>query len=61
MLDYINGESILDYSDLINIKFNEYSSPSTESITEVLATQVSAGLKSRKQAIKDLKYDLGVA
>jgi hypothetical protein len=59
MLDYINGESILDYSDLINIKFNEYSSPSTESITEVLATQVSAGLKSRKQAIKDLnkEYD----
>jgi hypothetical protein len=59
MLDYINGDTILDYSDLINIKFNEYSSPSTESTTEVLATQVSAGLKSRKQAIKDLnkEYD----
>ena len=59
MLDYINGESILDYSELINIKFNEYSSPSTESITEVLLNQVAGGLKSHKQAIKELNkgYD----
>lgn len=57
MLDYINGDEILDYTELINIKFNEYSSPSTESITQVLATQVQAGLKSHKQAIKDLNKD----
>ena len=59
MMDYIDGDEILDYTDLINIKFNEYSTPSTESITNILATQVSAGLKSHKQAIKDLnkEYD----
>ena len=59
MLDYINGEEILDYTDLIKIKFNEYSTPSLESITDVLARQVSAGIKSKKQAIKDLNdgYD----
>ena len=57
MLDYINGDSILDYSELIKIKFNEYSSPSTESITEVLVNQVASGLKSHKQAIKELNKD----
>lgn len=59
MLDYINGEEILDYTDLIKIKFNEYSTPSLESITDVLARQVGAGIKSKKQAIKDLNdgYD----
>jgi hypothetical protein len=54
MLDYINGDEILDYTDLIKIKFNEYSTPSLESITDVLARQVGAGIKSQKQAIKDL-------
>lgn len=59
MLDYINGDEILDYTDLISIKFNEYSTPSTESITNILATQVGAGLKSQKEAIKELnkEYD----
>jgi hypothetical protein len=59
MLDYIEGEEILNYTDLIKIKFPEYSSPSTESITQVLANQVQNGLKSHKQAIKELnkEYD----
>ncbi len=57
MLDYINGEEILDYRELIKIKFNEYSSPSVENITEVLINQVASGLKSHKQAIKELNKD----
>ena len=54
MMDYINGEEILDYTDLIQIKFNEYSTPSVESITDILARQVGAGLKSQRSAIKEL-------
>lgn len=57
MMDYINGDEILDYTDLIQIKFNEYSTPSIESVTDVLARQVGAGLKSQKSAIKELNKD----
>lgn len=54
VLDIINEREPLDYSDLINIQFNEYTNPSVENITDILATQVSAGLKSRQSAIKEL-------
>jgi hypothetical protein len=54
VLDIINDREPLDYSDLINIQFNEYTNPSVENITDILATQVSAGLKSRQSAIKEL-------
>ena len=59
MLDYIAGEEILDYSDLIKIHFDDYISPSVENVTEVLANQVAAGLKSQKHAVMDLnpEYD----
>jgi len=52
--DYINNREILDYSGLIKIKFKDYINPSVENITEVLARQVDAGLKSHETAIKDL-------
>lgn len=54
MLDYINGKSIMDYKDLINITFNEYTNPTLENVTNVLAKQVQTGLKSQLTAIKDL-------
>lgn len=54
MKDYIAGREILDYSDLIKIHFNDYVTPSVENITDVLAAQVSAGIKSQKHAIKEL-------
>lgn len=54
VLDIINEREPLDYTDLINIQFKEYTSPSVESKTNILATQVSAGLKSRPTAIKEL-------
>lgn len=54
VLDIINERDPLDYSSLINIQFNEYTSPSVENVTDLLATQVSAGLKSRQSAIKEL-------
>lgn len=54
MLDYIQGQEILDYSELIEIQFDDYISPSVENVTDVLAQQVAAGLKSQKHAIKDL-------
>lgn len=52
--DYINGLDIIDYTDLINIQFNEYTNPSLESITDVLARQVNSGLKSQETAISEL-------
>lgn len=52
--DYINGLDIIDYTDVINIHFNEYTNPSLESVTDVLAQQVGAGLKSQETAIKEL-------
>ena len=52
--DYMRGYEIVDYTDLINIQFNEYTNPSLENVTDVLVKQVSGGLKSRETAIKDL-------
>lgn len=52
--DYMKGETIIDYSDLINITFNEYTNPTLENITNVLAKQVQTGLKSQITAIKEL-------
>ncbi len=52
--DYMDGKPIVDYSGLINIEFNEYTSPSVENVTNVLAQQVQAGIKSRLSAIKEL-------
>lgn len=59
MCDYIEGKEILDYSELIKIHFDDYITPSVENITDVLARQVQAGIKSQKHAIKDLnaEYD----
>lgn len=54
VLDYINGEEIYDYSDLINIQFNDYTSPAVENVTNVLAQQVATGLKSHRTAIEEL-------
>ncbi len=55
--DYIKGKTILDYSGLIKIHFNDYISPSVENITEVLVNQVAAGLKSQKHAIMELNKE----
>lgn len=52
--DYMKGLSIVDYEPLINITFNEYTNPTLENITDVLAKQVQTGLKSQLTAIKDL-------
>ena len=52
--DYIQGKSIVDYSGLINITFNEYTNPTLENITNVLAKQVQTGLKAQITAIKEL-------
>ena len=52
--DYIEGRLIVDYSSLINITFNEYTNPTLENITNVLARQVQTGLKSQLTAIKEL-------
>ncbi len=57
VLDYIEGKEILDYSKLIKIHFDDYISPSVENVTEVIANQVMAGIKSRKHAIKDLNNE----
>lgn len=57
MLDYINDDEILDYRDLIKIHFHDYTTPSVENVTEVLARQVQAGLKSKAHAIKDLNEE----
>ena len=43
-----------DYSGLINITFNEYTNPTLENITNVLAKQVQTGLKAQVTAIKEL-------
>lgn len=52
--DYIDGEEINDYSDLINITFNEYSNPTVENVTDLLIKQVTNNLKSPLTAIKEL-------
>ena len=53
-MDYIRGEEILDYSELINITFDEYTNPTVENITKVLVQQVQGGIKSKLTAIKEL-------
>ena len=59
IMDYIEGREAFDYSDVIKIQFDDYISPSPENVTEILAKQVDAGLKSRETAIMDLnsEYD----
>lgn len=52
--DYMEGKEIYDYTKLINITFNEYTNPSLENITNILAKQVQTGLKSQITAIKEL-------
>ena len=52
--DYINGLTIIDYTDLINITFNDYTNPTLENVTNILVQQVGAGLKSKITAIKEL-------
>ena len=52
--DYIEGRDIIDYTDLINIQFNEYTNPSIENVTDVLARQVAGGIKSQQTAIQEL-------
>ncbi len=52
--DYIKGEDIVDYTDLIDITFNEYSNPTVENITDILVKQVQGGIKSRLTAVKEL-------
>ena len=52
--DYIQGREIIDYTDLIDIQFNDYTNPSVENVTDVLARQVAGGIKSQQTAIQDL-------
>lgn len=52
--DYMRGYEIVDYTDLINIQFNEYTNPSLESVTDVLVRQVAGGIKSKETAISEL-------
>lgn len=52
--DYIKELPLFDYSDMINVTFNEYTNPTLENITNVLAKQVQTGLKSQMTAIKEL-------
>ena len=56
--DYIGGREVLDYTEVIKIHFDDYISPSQENVTDVLAKQVQAGLKSHKQAIMDLNPEM---
>lgn len=52
--DYIDGAEINDYSELINITFNEYTNPTVENVTDVLVKQVEGGIKAPLTAIKEL-------
>jgi hypothetical protein len=52
--DYMKELPLFDYSDMINVTFNEYTNPTLENITNVLAKQVQTGLKSQMTAIKEL-------
>lgn len=53
----MKGLPIVDYSDLIEINFPDYTNPTIENVTEVLAQQVNNGLRSRKSAIMELNDD----
>ena len=52
--DYMKGLPIIDYSDLIEINFPDYTNPTVENVTDVLIQQVNNGLKSRETAIMEL-------
>lgn len=52
--DYLEGLDIIDYTDLIDIQFNEYTNPSLESVTDVLVRQVAGGIKSMESAVTEL-------
>lgn len=52
--DYIDGNEINDYSELINITFNEYTNPTVENVTDILVKQVTGGIKAPLTAIKEL-------
>lgn len=54
ILDYIDGRDVEDYSDLINITFNEYTNPTVENVTDVLVKQVAGKIKAPVTAIKEL-------
>ena len=54
LADYLEGLDIVDYTDLIDIQFNEYTNPSLESVTDVLVRQVAGGIKSMESAVTDL-------
>lgn len=57
--DFIEGKNeVLDYSGLIQIRFNEYTNPTVENVTDVLSKQINAGLKSKFTAIKELNKDM---
>jgi len=58
MCDYIDGEDIEDYSSLIHIKFNEYVSPTQETVLDLLDKKLGLGLVSTKDAIKELDTNL---
>lgn len=61
---WILGETIEDYSDMIDISFNEYISPSTENIINVLAGAIRGNVMSIESAIEkrfeheNKKYEL---
>ena len=52
--DYMKGLPIVDYSELIEISFPDYTNPTIENVTDVLIQQVQNGLRSRKSAILEL-------
>lgn len=52
--DYMDGRDVEEYSDLINITFNEYTNPTVENVTDVLIKQVNGGIKAPITAIKEL-------
>ena len=52
--DYIEDKVVYDYTDLISISFNEYTNPTLENVTDLLAKQVQSGIKSQFTAIKEL-------
>ena len=56
--DYINGREIENWSELINIQFDDYISPSIEAVTDVVAKQVDVGIKSKVEAIQDINDDI---
>lgn len=54
MCDYIDGEEIGDYSELIHVRFNEYVSPAQESVVGLLEKKLGLGIMTRREAIREL-------